>query len=403
MSKLIGDTSLVQRIDAARPGDPVVYVNVDFLESLPETFEARAVAVEFIKDKSFTNVGTEKAPSWYPGTKLMYDIADARGIACDETNILEPYYTEVDISRMEMTPNPCVMRKHTGYKATKSGRVQQEDGSSRTIVRDHIEDAWIECTGLWDKEELASEGYTKTVKDTYGREGYETEWNGKKSFHEYKYNNKYKRRVHFNDLLDKAMGKADTKVKMKVIRELACLKTGYTDADLSEGRFIFAKIVKSNSQIKLEAAARVNALSHGNGDTGASRSLFGSATPSVETPRNVTPEPVPTVRDVVDAIRTGEPVETVAEMAVKSFVTTPAPSAPVYAADQRAELIRVLKSFVDDALVPTNLAEMTGKIIGWLNMTPKATEDKTYWPKALSVLDQIEATLPDKRSTGIKR
>jgi len=348
-----------------------------------------------------TNVGSEKNPSWYPGTKLMYDIAEARGIACDDVNGLEPYYTEVDLSRMEMTPAPVIVRKQTGYKATKSGRVQQEDGSSRVIVRDHIEDAWIECTGLWDKEELASEGYTKTVKDQYGREGYETEWNGKKSFHEYKYNTKYKRRVHFNDLLDKAMGKADTKCKVKVIRELACLKTGYTDADLSEGRFIFAKIVKSNAQIKLEAAARVNALSQGNGSAGASRALFGA--PASPEPRNVTPppatEPTPTVREVVDAMRTGEPVETVAAIAVKAF------AGDIIATDQRAELIRVLTVYRDKKLIPEANADTSGKILGWLNATPKATEDATYWPKALSVLAAIETSieLPLRISQGIKR
>jgi len=386
MSTIIGDNALIQRINTARPGDPVVYVNMDFLESLPETFEARAVEVRFNKTESMTNVGSQANPSWYPGTKLMYDIAEARGIACDDVNGLEPYYTEVDLSRMEMTPAPVIVRKQTGYKATKSGRVQQEDGSSRTIVRDHIEDAWIECTGLWDKEELASEGYTKTVKDQYGREGYETEWNGKKSFHEYKYNTKYKRRVHFNDLLDKAMGKADTKCKVKVIRELACLKTGYTDADLSEGRFIFAKIVKSNAQIKLESAARVSALSQGNGSAGASRALFGS--PAAPEPRNVTPPPAPEPTPT-------EPVETVAEIAVKATL----------APDQRAELIRVLTVYRDGKLIPEANADTAGKILGWLNATPKATEDATYWPKALSVLAAIETAVPVEMriSQGIKR
>lgn len=384
MSKIIGESSLVERINNARPGDPVVYVNLDFLESLPDPFEARAVELRFNKSESFTNVGSEKTPSWYPGTKLMYDIANARGIATDDVNSLEPYYTEVDISRMEMTATPCVMRRQTGYKSTKSGRVQQEDGSYRTIVRDHIEDAWIECVGLWDKEELASEGYAKTVKDQYGREGYNTEWNGKKTFHEYKYNTKYKRRVHFNDLLDKAMGKAETKGKMKVIRELACLKTGYTDEDLLEGRFIFAKIGKSSGQAKLEAAARVSALSHGIEDKTASAALFGKRETSDAAPvmRDVTPTPTPSPASLA-AVAALDP-----------------------AADQRAEMLKVLKKYVDEGIVVGKENKETAeRIIGWLDRTPNATENATYWPKAIGLLDAIELDiLPDVRISGkIKR
>jgi hypothetical protein len=373
MNRIIGDTSIINRINAARPGDPVVYINLDFLESLPETFEARAVEVRFKKEESFTNVGSAKAPSWYPGTKIMYEIGEARGVSTDDVAGLVPFYTEVDISRMEMSPNPCIMRKHTGYQATKSGRVQQEDGSYRTIVRDHIEDAWIECTGLWDKEELATEGYARTVEQ-YGKKGYETEWNGKKTWHECKYDTKWKRRVHFNDLLDKAAGKADTKAKCKVIRELACLKTGYTDDDLKESRFIFAKIVKSTNQVKLEAAAHVDAIRHGIKDASASKALFAppaappAPEPEPEVVRNVTPEPDPT------------PAELATQAAAEQV-------------DVRREMIRVLKTYTDNGIIPADMATGTADLVGWLERTEDAATSK-HWTKALSVLAGIEEKLP---------
>lgn len=384
MSILSDDQKNWERVKNAKPGDPVCYVNLDAIEALPDQFQATLGVVDFNKAADFTNVGSDKYPNWYPGTRLMYDIANKRGISsCGEIEV-EAIYETVDISLMELAPNPCPMQKKTGYIVKKTGFVVQEDGTSQTVQEAGIDNAWDEAVKLWTKEELACDGYTKTVEDKYKRKGYNAEWNGALTFKEYKYDTKYKRRSHFQDLFDKSFGMATTTAWLKVIRRLAGLKTGYTDAELSEGKFYFAKITKSTGAIKAEAAARLTALSHGIENNGASRALFGPSEPAAPEPRNVTPPP--------------------------GYAPPPTPSPETLAAqdaapvDQREELIRVLKVYDSMKLVDATNKETFDKMSAWLEVTADAATSP-FWIKAIGVLTDIELAVPDamRISGAIKR
>ena len=393
MSVLAGDKTNWDRVKNAKPGDPLCYVNLDAIEALPDQFQATLGVVEFNKTADFTNVGSDKYPSWYPGTRIMYDICNKRGISSYGEMEVEAIQETVDISLMELSQNPCPMTKKTGYMIKKSGFVVQEDGTQQTVQEIGLDNAWDEAVKLWTKEELLSEGYTKTVEDKYHRKGYNSEWNGALTFHEYKYDTKYKRRSHFQDLFDKSFGMATTTAWLKVIRRLAGLKTGYTDEDLKEGKFYFAKITKSDGAIKAEAAARLSALSRGltDGTQKASASLYGNPdraqTPPASEPRNVTPVDPVSPAPVVD--REPEPEQgapTVEELAKQAD--------PVVVLDQRLELQRVIEHYQKNALTPESLKDTAKNILLWLKSNAKATDDSVYWPKAIKVMTDIESSVP---------
>jgi hypothetical protein len=354
MEKFVGNSEDWKTVRAARPGDPTVYINMDAIDQLPEEFQAVISVVKFNKEQDFTNVGTKATPSWYPGTRIMYDIAEKRGISSAGDLQADPIMEEVDISTMEMENSPRLLKKKVGYKVVKSGTVVQEDGTLRGVSRVSMENAWDEAVGLWNKEAAESEGYSKTVEDQYHRKGYEKTWNGKKEFHEYRYDTKWKRRVHFDNLLDKALGKAETKAKEKVIRELSGLKTGFTDGDLASGKFYFVKIVRSSSVLKLETAARIDALRQGvQPSADPSRLLFEA-------------------KEDAPIVAQGEAAE-----------------------PPREAMIRKLRHYDVNGMIPVAARDTATKLLGWLSDTENASDDLVYWPKAKAVLEEIEKAIPD--------
>ena len=372
--KYIGDEKNWERIRNAPAGDPTVYVNMDAITQLPDEFQAIVAVVEFNRDKDFTNVGSEKRPSWYPGTRIMYDIAEKRGISSDGELIAEPIMEEVNINLMECLPEPCIIRKKVGYQVVKSGSVVQEDGTFRTVSRVCVENAWDEAVSLWNKEEEATEGYTKNMVDQYGKKGFNMFWNNSPSWHECRYDTKWKRRTHFDDLLDKALGKAETKSKEKVIRELAGLKTGYTTEDLKDGRFYFVKIVRSAMVLKLETAARVDSIRNGAKPAeDALTMVFGArklAAPSSTTSSGL------------------EPI--IARVEPESEPTDPPPDETPAAA-----MMRKLQHYKDNAIVPAESVDTCKNLLIWLGKNKNPVADPTYWPKAQSVLKAIEDAIPE--------
>jgi hypothetical protein len=252
MSKINGSEATIKRVQDAKPGDPCVYINLEAISRLPDDTEAAIVEIEFDKDKDFTNLGTAAKPILYPSTKLMYTISDARGISEHSKPEIEILYEDVNISDMTMTPTPVIMKKKVGYIVKKTGYVMQDDGTPRSSGHAGIFNAWDECSKMWAKEEMYSEGYTKDPGKW--EDGNKREW---------KYNTKWKRQNHFQEMLDNAFGQADTKSWLKVIRDLAGLLTGYTPEQLKEGKFYFVKIRRSEMMRKMETAARLTAIRNG--------------------------------------------------------------------------------------------------------------------------------------------
>ncbi len=311
MSKIIAEKGVLEYCQQAKPGNKAVYVNLDaIINDLPDQFEVILSEVKFDPnnlENDFTNVGTKKKPSWYPQTDLMYAIAKARGVSGKSSDtITEVIYEQVDISEMYLSDVPQIIKKKTGYIIKKVSTVLQEDGTVMpSSVRHGVFNAWEEAITLWHKEEKATEGYNPKLLKEYpsGDKYYEYLYDGKKQQKSLKYDTKWKRTCHFDDLLDVSLGQADTKAHLKTIRELAGLMTGYATDDLKEGKFIFSKVRKSRGSLKLEQAAHLTRIAQGGQASPAANLLFGpedeaennniSDAPPEPKEKDVTPEPTP--------------------------------------------------------------------------------------------------------------
>ena len=67
MAKIYGDQENIKYARSAPAGARDVYVNMDAINDLPEEYEATINCVEYDPKRladSFSNVGTEKSPSW---------------------------------------------------------------------------------------------------------------------------------------------------------------------------------------------------------------------------------------------------------------------------------------------------------------------------------------------------
>lgn len=341
MSRIKGDEKTIKRILDTKPGDPMVYVNLDAIEQLPDEYEAVAVKVTFDKEKDFTNIGTELKPSYYPITKLMYDIAEKRGISGVGDIDVQPLYEDVNISDMNMEKTAVLQKMKVGYKVIKQGSVLQEDGTSRLSgPRIGIFNAWDECQKLWVNEEKWTEGYSKKAK------------------YDNKYDTKWKRKAHFQDLLDKAVGMADTTSWLKCIRECAGLKTGFNSDELAEGAFYFTKIVRSEKAIKAETAAKLLAISHGHYQ---SKPLYPMAVP------------LPEVQEIIPVKI--EPVER--------------------EKDPREQMISIFCHYIDNDMIPDSQKASIDRLFKWVKTTPECANDEKLWPKALNCLRQLEETIPE--------
>lgn len=339
-----------------KPGDPSVYINFDAIADLPEEYEAVITEVLFDPknlNKSFVNVGSKSNPSWMPSTELMYKIAEACGISGSPDSETTPIIEDVDINPMLMKgldAPPTYRRMTVGRSVSKRSSRLMEDGTplwSSLCTTDY--NVWERCMDLWSTEEAYSEGYTKKL-------------NYEKA---YKYETMYKRRAHFDSEMKFAHAKAETKAYLKTIRELAGLPTGFTTEDLASGKFVFARVRRSKSLLKMETAARLQAISRG--FSGSPPSLFGPADDG-KTSFEQLPEP-PVVYDA-----TGDEIP-----------EKPKPS----------ELAIILFKEYLESIKDKELLESGKKTLSWLESTEDPEANAKYYAKALDNLKAIEESIPE--------
>ena len=181
-----------------------------------------------------------------------------------------------------------------------------------------------------------------------------------------KYPNKYdtslKRKNHYDGEMKFAHAKAETKAYVKTIRELACLQTGYKTEALKEGHLYFCKIRRSREVLKLETAARLQAMARGI-----------TASPLQE----VLAIPQPQADDPVEDVF-GDPIIQQAEES------------------KRDRLITVFEYYLEKSLVPIREMVGVGKMIAWLKDNLDAEQQATWWAKAIENLRHLEASLPQE-------
>lgn len=335
MGQIFGNPETIKRVRDAKAGDIAVHVNMDAIEQLPDEYESTIVEVDYNIEHDFADVGTESKPSYYPMVHFMNKIAEKRGIEGYGESVIELIYEDVNISLMEISDEPCIMKLKVGYIVKKQGAIMQEDGKMKpSSIRVGMYNAWEECSLLWTKEEMYTEGYAK--KGKYPPQ-YATKW---------------KRRYHFKQQIDKALGIADSVAWSKCIRELTGLQTGYKAGDLKEGKFYFAKIRRSKNALKAETAARLSAIAQGHSQIEQkTEQLFGEQKPEPE-------------------------------------FEAPKPK------DSRLELISILNAYVKEKLITKEVGESVTGLIGWLESDNKAEDNTKYWNAAINVLKKVESTIP---------
>ena len=371
--KIYGDPDTINLVKNARPGDPHVYINMEAIAELPDQYEVHFNKVTFDPKNDFDDVGG----SYMPSPRVMNDIAEARGIEGTNDIKIESIIEEIDINPLLCKPlgsEPTIRKTIVGKRAVKTGRVLNEDGTWRTSDPCTVDfNAWERCLIEWTKEEEATNGYDPQIVKNGPYEYFKKKYNGQyyqKGQYAYpiKYISPYTRQRHFAEMMKFAQRQADTKARHIVIRVLAGLKTGYTEEEIKDGYFIFAKIRRSRQILQLETAADLQARAQGitsRGDN-AQAMLFGpsdNAEPAItiveeEWPTHETqsdPEPVPTRRDLLIGI--------FEEYKKNNFIT----------GDKIGKVDACLK---------------------WLNDTMNAEDDVTFWKKSVGILKEIEETIP---------
>jgi len=340
-----------------------VYINWDAISELPAEYEVVVTQVTYDPknlDNDFTNVGTDRVPSWYPSTQLMYKIGEACGISGGHADSA-PITEEVDINpmlRKPMDAEPTYRRMTVGRSVSKQSSRLMEDGSlifSSVCTAEY--NAYERCLELWSKEEMYTDGYAKKGK------------------YDNKYDSPYRRRAHFDAEMKHAHAKAETKSHTKTIRELAGLPTGFRPEDLTSGVMIFARVRRSREVLQMETAARLSAISQGHqpGEQ-ATRMLFGPTvvenenTPEQEPePQNVTPEFPPTTEPQQPPKKT-----------------------------KREELISVLQYYQKENLVTPDMADTVVNVLAWLDGAKDAESQSEWWAKAVSILKTVEGKVPEE-------
>ena len=255
------------------PNKKNMFINYDAIDDLPDELEPVISEFKFDPGKLseyFSNVGSEKKPSWYPKTDLMYKIADMCGISGCEKSIIEWISNEVDINPMLMKPfgsEPTMRNIITSARVTKQSKVLCEDGNFRLSSPESNEfDFFTRACLDFVSEEDKTNNYTT----------------GKKEY--YRYNAPKKREKRYLELKKFAIQQAETKAFCKTIRVLAGLPTGFETKDLKDGKLVFIKFIKSKRLQKMETAARLQAISQGK--TGMIEDMSGQlfGTPEIEAP-----------------------------------------------------------------------------------------------------------------------
>lgn len=371
MKNIYGDKATIDRARKAPAGDKGVYINWQAIEELPDEYEAIVTEVKYDPANpkaSFSDVGNG---TWMPNPDTMYKIAEACGISGVDNSASLPIIEEVDINPMLLKPldaQPTIRRMIVGRSVTKQSTVMQEDGTLRTSSPCNSEyNAWERCCELWSKEELDSEGY-KTLQNGkykyFDKDRYGDFYTKGQYQYEAKYNNQLKRHAHFQGEMKFAHAKAETKAYEKTIRELANLVTGYKTEDLKSGSLIFAKIRRSRELLKLETAARLQAMSRGIEAPKAEVLLF----PTMPAEPEPEQEPDPFAEDILP-----EPVK-------KS---------------KREEFIDTLTYYLDNQMVTSGLVEGMSGVLNWLKNHTDAEADMEKWQAAVSRLRKVEEGIPE--------
>jgi hypothetical protein len=356
---IIGDPNVIKEAKAAPAGNRSVYINWDAISDLPDQFEVVVTEVKFDPRNLATDFSDVGNGTWMPQPHLMYEIAEACGIAGGDVSATEPIIEEIDINPMLCKPleAPPVYRRMTvGKQVRKFSTRMQEDGTfARSSVCTSAYNVWERCCELWSKEEMYTDGYKKAGK------------------YPNKYDTPQKRKAHFDGEMKFAHAKAETKAHLKTIRELAGLVTGYKAGDLVSGKLIFAKVRKSREILKAESAARLSALSR-----------------EIEAPKEIT----------ATLFGPSDPEENIEHDDFQNVTETEEP--PVFAEpveekpSKRDELMAVLNHYTNEGLIVPESQESVSNVLSWLKRDANAEESQDRWGKCIDILRFIESKIPEE-------
>ncbi len=371
-TRIIGDPEVLERIKNSKPGDKSMYINMDAIRELPEEYEVVLTEIKIDIKKDFVDVGNG---NFMPQPQLMYRIAEAKGIHGGARTESGPLIEDIDINPLLMAPieqAPTMQRRTVGRSVKKYSEVMEEDGTlRRSSVCTTNYNVWERCLESWSKEEEQSDGYdAKKIKTMpNGNQYVEYSWYDKieketktgKTF--LKYQTPLRRKLHFDSEMKFAHAKAETKAHEKTIRELAGLMTGYTAEDLKEGRLVFAKVRRSADSLRLETAARLDAIRHGIVPPVPVRELFG-------------PQDAQAKRsDIEFADIKDEPVKSAVD-----------------------EMMAILNVYHDDKVIPADDIKRVESMMSYLGANPDADTAPAkmpFWKKCCGNLAEIEAKIPE--------
>jgi hypothetical protein len=176
-----------------------------------------------------------------------------------------------------------------------------------------------------------------------------------------------------------ANAQAQTKSHEKTIRELACLPTGYKKEDLTDGVLFFVKIRRSSMVLKMETAARLEAIRNGGNP-----------------PRIENKQPISQIENGVIDI-TPEPPATPEPETFGTFETTPEPELDPRTIANKPERLRyVFLKYIETEQVPQARIELVKKMADWLKDNPTAeTAFPDAWKTQINNLRALENLIPE--------
>lgn len=369
MSKIIGNQDVINRAKNARSADKISYISWDLISELPDEYEP--VISEFIYDPenlpaAFSHVGND---NYMATPETHYKIAELSGIK-GEKSFTSEVVQLIDYSLLTMNDEPKMMKILVGYKTTKISSRLQDDGTFLTSDECTSEyNAWNRCVSEWTKEEANTDGYAKC--DEKGC--YKYYYNNTQKTGYVKYNNKYKRKAHFQKELIHALAQTQTKAHCKSIRVLAGMPTAYNKKDLTSGSMFFCKIRRSKKILQLETAKRLASLSN-----------------STAVQTAIGPAMKATFKQSAEIEDEKIKEDTLKPMAVE--IVEPEPEK-----NNRDILIEAFNFYLneDGIIADETQIETIKKMNKWLSDEPLAESNTVFWNKAIKNLQSIEKTIPE--------
>jgi hypothetical protein len=374
-----GDPKTVERCRKATPNDKWCHVNFDAIDQLPEEFEAIITEVKFT-DSDFSDVGNK---TYMPKPELCYAIAEACGISGGDNSVNEPLVEEVDINRLraELSSPPNMQKMVVGRLVRKYSSVLQEDGTERkSSVCSVAYNAFERCCELWSKEENDTQGYTVEIKNgaykAYDKDQYGEHFYKGKFAYPVKYRTRWQRQAHIDSEMKFAGAKAETKANLKTIRELAGLMTGYKANDLLGGVLVFSRIRRSTAVLKMETAARLQALAQGHGAGNAQKLLFGISTGAA-----------------LDEFRNANTVE---ETVVPDDVFPPPEPKKAEKINMRENLASTMSAYIASGAIHPDDMDSAIRIQTWAKASTAPAEESQFWTNVKQTLSDIEKKIPEE-------